>query len=39
VYYLYLRGMSPKADSGVFTTVISIEELSELDHLFAGETI
>jgi exodeoxyribonuclease V beta subunit len=39
VYYLYLRGMSPKADSGVFATVISIEELSELDHLFAGETI
>ena len=39
VYYLYLRGMSPKAASGVFATVISIEELHELDHLFAGETI
>ena len=39
VYYLYLRGMSPKAASGVFATVISIEELNELDHLFAGETI
>ena len=37
VYYLYLRGMSPKAATGVFATAITIEELNELDHLFAGE--
>jgi exodeoxyribonuclease V beta subunit len=36
VYYLYLRGMSPKARSGVFATAISIEELNQLDNLFAG---
>ena len=37
VYYLYLRGMSPKASTGVFATAITTEELHELDHLFAGE--
>ena len=37
VYYLYLRGMSPKSTSGVFAKAISIEELNQLDHLFAGE--
>lgn len=37
VYYLYLRGMSPKAGTGIFATAISIEELNQLDRLFAGE--
>ena len=37
VYYLYLRGMSPKSTSGVYAKAISIEELNQLDHLFAGE--
>jgi exodeoxyribonuclease V beta subunit len=38
VYYLYLRGMIPNSTSGVFATAISIEELNELDQLFAGAT-
>ena len=37
VYYLYLRGMSPKAATGIFATAISIEELNQLDRLFSGE--
>ena len=36
VYYLYLRGMSPKASTGVFSKAISLEELTALDDLFAG---
>ena len=38
VYYLYLRGMSPKQNTGVYATAISVEELNQLDHLFAGAT-
>ena len=37
VFYLYLRGMSPKSDTGVFHTAISIELLDELDALFSEE--
>jgi len=39
VYYLYLRGMSPKSSTGVFSKAISLEELTELDDLFAGVSI
>jgi len=37
VYYLYLRGMKPGSDSGVFHTAISPELLQQLDNLFSGE--
>ena len=39
VYYLYLRGMAPKVTSGVYAKAISIKELNDLDHLFAGEAV
>ncbi|MDC9720654.1 MAG: exodeoxyribonuclease V subunit beta [Gammaproteobacteria bacterium] len=39
VYYLYLRGMAPQSTNGVFATAISLQELNELDGLFAGETL
>jgi exodeoxyribonuclease V beta subunit len=41
VYYLYLRGMSDKAqhqDCGVYYRQISLTELQQLDNIFAGET-
>ena len=41
VYYLYLRGMSDKAqhrDCGVYYRQISLSELQQLDDIFAGET-
>jgi len=36
VYYLYLRGMSPGLDSGIFNTDISPQLLAELDALFSN---
>ena len=36
VYYLYLRGMSPGSNNGIFNTAISPELLAELDALFSG---
>ena len=39
VYYLYLRGMKPGADSGIFHTAIDPELLQALDPLFDGETL
>jgi exodeoxyribonuclease V beta subunit len=41
VYYLYLRGMSDKAQHqgcGVYYRQISLTELQQLDNIFAGET-
>ncbi len=35
VYYLYLRGMQPKSDTGIFYTPMDTEMLDELDTLFA----
>jgi exodeoxyribonuclease V beta subunit len=37
VYYLYLRGMSPHSDTGVFAQAITTDELNQLDQLFAGD--
>ncbi|MCO4837406.1 MAG: exodeoxyribonuclease V subunit beta [Oceanospirillaceae bacterium] len=37
VYYLYLRGMSPYSDTGVFAQSITVDELNQLDQLFAGD--
>ncbi len=37
VYYLYLRGMNPANDSGVFYTRLDIEMINRLDNLFADE--
>lgn len=39
VYYLYLRGMKPGADSGIFPAAISPELLDTLDRLFAGDRV
>jgi exodeoxyribonuclease V beta subunit len=36
VYYLYLRGMTKAATTGVFTTLVTPQELKALDELFAG---
>jgi len=36
IYYLYLRGMHPDHQSGVFFDRLSSAELEELDRLFAG---
>lgn len=36
VYYLYLRGMTKAASTGVFTTLVTPQELKALDELFAG---
>ncbi|MCU7967740.1 MAG: PD-(D/E)XK nuclease family protein [gamma proteobacterium symbiont of Bathyaustriella thionipta] len=38
IYYLYLRGMSPGSDTGVFNTDISPELLDELDALFSSSS-
>ena len=36
VYYLYLRGMQPGSDTGIFHTQISPKLLRDLDRLFGG---
>ncbi|WP_438862793.1 exodeoxyribonuclease V subunit beta [Neptunicella sp.] len=43
VYYLYLRGMSPGSDNGIYATQVTPEQIRKLDNLFkvqvfAGET-
>ena len=38
IYYLYLRGMNPGSDTGVFNTDISPELLFELDDLFSADS-
>ncbi|WP_416307263.1 exodeoxyribonuclease V subunit beta [Neptunicella sp. SCSIO 80796] len=43
VYYLYLRGMSPGSDNGIYATSVTAEQVRKLDNLFkvqvfAGET-
>ena len=39
IYYLYLRGMSPGSDTGVFNADISPELLCELDELFSAASV
>jgi len=36
VYYLYLRGMTVGASTGVFATQVTVPELNALDRLFSG---
>ncbi|MBT3438336.1 MAG: exodeoxyribonuclease V subunit beta [Oceanospirillaceae bacterium] len=36
VYYLYLRGMTAGASTGVFATQVTVRELNALDQLFSG---
>jgi len=37
VYYLYLRGMAPGKQSGIFSAEMTPQTLLELDELFGGE--
>jgi len=39
VYYLYLRGMSPNKNTGIFAKAITPQELNQLDQLFAGDPL
>jgi exodeoxyribonuclease V beta subunit len=36
VFYLYLRGMHPKLETGIFHTLLSADQLLEWDSLFGG---
>ncbi|HIG36064.1 MAG TPA: exodeoxyribonuclease V subunit beta, partial [Oceanospirillaceae bacterium] len=36
VYYLYLRGMTAGASTGIFETQVTVLELNALDNLFSG---
>lgn len=38
IYYLYLRGMSPGSDNGVYNAAVSSELLGELDELFSASS-
>jgi len=38
VYYLFLRGMKPGSNTGVYHRVLDIEWLERLDQVFAGES-